>query len=367
MKVAIIHDWLINFGGAERVLLEIHKLFPEAPIYTCIYDEKKHEEVFFDAEIKTSFIQKLPFAVEKYRYYLPLMPIAFEQFDLNKYDLVISSSFCCAKGVNVNANTLHICYCHTPMRYAWDMYNEYCKGNILKRMIITSQLHKIRQWDRISADRVDYFIANSKYVANRIYKHYRRNSKVIYPAIRNQFYKNKIDVDTENKKDYLIVTRQVSYKKVDIVIEAFNELGLPLKVVGKGPEKSRLKKMAKNNITFLEDLTEEQLLNEYQNCRAFVFMAEEDFGMVMAEAQAMGKPVIAYEKGGASEIIINDKTGILFKEQNKDSLKDAVLKMEKEYKKFDSVEAREHAQKFNEENFKKELKEFIEEKLKEGK
>lgn len=365
MKVAIIHDWITNFGGAERIVLELHKLFPEAPIYTSIYDEKRMKQYFKGVDIRTSFIQKLPFAVKNYRYYLPLMPIAFEQFDLNEYDLVISSSSCCAKGVNVSAKTLHICYCHTPMRYTWDMYNEYCKGNFVKKIIISSQIHKIRQWDRLSADRVDYFLANSNYVANRINKHYRRDAKVIYPAVNKQFYAKKINDTKEDKKSYLIVARLVPYKKVNTVIETFDELGLPLKVVGDGPEKKKLIKMANSNINFLENLSEDKLMKEYQECRAFVFMAEEDFGMVMAEAQAMGKPVIAYKSGGASEIIIDGKTGILFKEQNNESLKCAVLQMEKCYEKFKPEEIRMNAQKFNEENFLKEIQKFINEKMKE--
>lgn len=291
MKIAIVHDRLTSFGGGDRVVLELHKMFPEAPIYTSVYDKKRMQKYFKDADIRTSFIQKMPFAKRKYRNYLPLMPLAFEQFDLSKYDLVISSSSCCAKGVNVNANTLHICYCHTPMRYAWDMYNEYCSGNILKKAIIAKQIHKIRQWDRLSADRVDYFIANSNNVKKRINKHYRREAKVIYPVIKNEFYEE--NLSNQNKGYYLVISRLVEYKKVNLIIEAFNELKIPLHVVGDGPEERKLKRMANENILFMKDLSEEKLLNEYKNCKAFVFMAEEDFGMVMAEAQAMGKPVIA--------------------------------------------------------------------------
>lgn len=226
----------------------------------------------------------------------------------------------------------------------------------LKKIFIANQIHKIRQWDRLSADRVDYFIANSNYVANRIYKHYRKDAKVIYPAIKKEFYETEFECIKENNEDYsyLIVTRLVSYKKVDIVIKAFNELGIPLKIVGNGPEKTKLKKMANSNITFLDTLSEERLREEYQKCRAFIFMAEEDFGMVMAEAQAMGKTVVAYEKGGASEIIINNKTGILFKEQNKESLKNAVLNMEQEYKKFKPEDIRQYAQKFIKEKIEEE-------------
>lgn len=364
MKVAIVHDWLVNFGGAERIVLELHKLYPNAPIYTSVYDKRKMEKYFSDADIRTSFIQKLPFAIKKYRNYLPLMPIAFEQFNLNEYDLVISSSSCCAKGANVNANTLHICYCHTPMRYAWDMYNNYCHGNFIKKVIIANQIHKIRQWDKVSADRVDYFIANSKYVAKRINKHYRKDAEVIYPAIRKEFFNTNLNFQNENGK-YLIVSRFVEYKKIDIVINAFNELKLPLEVVGDGPERNKLQKIAKNNITFSGYLSESELIKKYENCKAFVFVAEEDFGMVMAEAQAMGKPVVAYKKGGASEIVVDKKTGILFESQTKESLMEAILNMENNYKKFNAKDIRENAEKFMDKEFEEKIKNFIKGKLSE--
>lgn len=364
MKVAIIHDWIVSFGGAERILLKLHELYPNAPIYTSVYDERKMKKYFGNIDIRTSFIQKLPFATKKYRDYLPLMPLAFEQFDLSKYDLIISSSSCCAKGINTNANSLHICYCHTPMRYAWDMYNDYCKGNFFKKIFMASQIHKIRQWDRLSADRVDYFIANSNYVANRIKKHYRRESKVIYPAIENKFYNSNLDLQNNNGK-YIIVSRLVKYKKIDIIINAFNELGLPLEIIGDGPEKNKLRKIAKENITITGYLPEEDLIKEYKNCKAFVFIAEEDFGMVMAEAQAIGKPVIAYKKGGASEIVVDKKTGILFEEQTKDCLKKAVLNMENNYENFREKDIQKNAEKFKEENFIKEIKELINEKINE--
>lgn len=362
MKVAIIHDWLVGFGGGESIVLKLLKIFPDATVYTSVYDEHSMGQYFDKVEVKTSFIQKLPFGISKYRYYLPLMPLAFEQFNLKDYDLVISSSSCCAKGVNVNANSIHFCYCHTPMRYAWDMYNEYnSKGNILKKAFISTQLHKLRQWDYISANRVDYFIANSRYIANRIKKHYRRDAVVIYPGINDEFYNLPILEKSENF--YLLVTRLVDYKKVDIIVKTFNKLGKQLIIVGDGPERKKLEKMAKKNITFKGTLKENELKSLYQKCRAFVFMAEEDFGMVMAEAQAVGKPVIAYKKGGASEIVINNLTGLLIDEQTELALEEAVNKMERIYTKYDSQKIRETARKFSEENFFKEIKNYIDSKF----
>ena len=356
MKVAIIHDWLVSYGGGESVVLKLHEIFPNAPIYTSVYDKNKMEKYFKNIDIRTSFIQKLPFALVKHRYYLPLMPLAFEQFDLSEYDLVISSSSCCAKGVNVNSNTLHICYCHTPMRYAWDMYNAYNNGFKLKQMYIAKEMHKLRQWDFVSSNRVDYFIANSNYIAKRIKKHYRRNATVIYPGVNNEFYKVPIIKKTE--EFYLVVSRLVSYKKIDIIIKTFNELKKPLIIVGDGPERKKLQKMANKNIEFKGYLNNREVISLYQKCKAFVYTAEEDFGIVIAEAQAMGKPVVAYGKGGATEIVKQD-TGILFNEQNEKCLKEAVMKMEKSYKNFIPEKIRENEVKFSEEKFKKNLEEFI--------
>lgn len=358
MKIAIVHDWITNLGGAEKVLLKLHEIFPDAPIYTLVYDKKNMEKYFKGIEIRTSFIQKIPFGVKKYRYFLPLMPLAIEQFNLKEYDIVISSSSCCAKGINISTETTHICYCHTPMRYAWDMYWEYNQGNIIKKYIIAKMMQKLRIWDYITSSRVDMYIANSQNVAKRIKKHYNREAEVIYPAIDNIYYAKN---DKQNKKTeyYLLVTRFVKYKKVNIIIEAFNELNIPLLVVGKGPEKNKIKKIAKKNITFKQDLKIEELKKCYEECKAFVFMAEEDFGMVMAEAEACGKPIIAYYKGGASEIVEENKTGILVKEQTKEALKKAIIEMESKYEKFDANEIRKKAQIFNEENFKKRMKEII--------
>ena len=306
--------------------------------------------------------QKLPFGITKYRYYLPLMPIAFEQFDLSNYDLIISSSSCCTKGVNVNANSMHICYCHTPMRYAWDIYNEYNKGNLIKKIILAKQFNKLRQWDYITSNRVDTFIANSEYVKKRIEKHYRRKAIVINPPIDNDFYVANSNNEDYKNSYYLLVSRMVPYKKIDLIIETFNELKLPLIVVGDGYEETKLKKLAKENIQFKQNVSQTELKKIYDKCKAFVFMAEEDFGMVMAEAQACGKPVIAYYKGGASEIVEDRVTGLLVDEQSKEALKETVIQMEKLYPKFESELIRKKAEKFKEINFIKKINEIIEEK-----
>ena len=236
------------------------------------------------------------------------------------------------------------------MRYAWDMYNAYNNGFKLKQMYIAKEMHKLRQWDFVSSNRVDYFIANSNYIAKRIKKHYRRNATVIYPGVNNEFYK--VPIIKETEEFYLVVSRLVSYKKIDLIIKTFNELKKPLIIVGDGPERKKLQKMANKNIEFKGHLNNREVISLYQKCKAFVYTAEEDFGIVIAEAQAMGKPVVAYGKGGATEIVKQD-TGILFNEQNEKCLKEAVIEMEKSYKNFIPEKIRENAVKFSEEKFKK--------------
>lgn len=358
MKVAIVHEWLTVYGGSERVVEVIHELFPNAPIYTLVYDEKNMPERFKDYDIRTTFVQKLPFAKKKYPHYLPLMPIAFEALDLTEYDLVISSSTACAKGVITRSDATHICYCHTPMRYAWEFYYEYTKHmNVIKRMVIASFMHHIRIWDRLAADRVDYFIANSNYIKGRIQKYYRRPSKVIFPPVNiHRYY-------LENKKEenYLIVSRLVSYKRVDLAIEAFNELGLPLVIIGGGPEEKKLKAMAQSNIKFMGRLSDEEIIKYYAKSKAFIFPGEEDFGITPVEAQAAGTPVIAYKRGGALDTVQDGKTGILFKEQTKQSLISAINLFEQEGVVYTSQEIREQSKRFSVIKFKQDLLDYIQE------
>lgn len=359
MKVAIVHDWLVNMGGAERIILILHELFPDAPIYTAVYDSSRLPDVFSNMDIRTTFIQKMPFGKKKYQSYLPLMPLAFEQLDLTEYDLVISSSTSCAKGVMTRADTLHICYCNTPMRYAWDFYFEYIRGKgAISRAIIAALMNYIRMWDRLSADRVDFFIANSQNVANRIKKHYKRDSYVIHPPVNAEFYKP----SGLRENFYLVVSRLVPYKRLDLAVHAFNELEIPLKVIGSGGELDNLKAIAKENIEFLGRLSDDEINIYYSRCKAFIFPGEEDFGITPLEAQACGKPVIAYGKGGALETVVEGKTGVFFREQTVESLKEAIVRMEGNIDLFDMQIIRAHAEKFDTSIFKAKIREYINEK-----
>lgn len=360
MKTAIITDWLTQMGGAERVVLAIKELFPEAPIYTTVYNPDTVDEVFHSMDIRTSFIQKLPGARKSYQKYLPLMPTAVEQYDLSEFDLVISSSSSVAKGVLTRADTVHICYCHTPMRYAWDFYHEYLNGpdvGTLKRKLIPWLMNYIRMWDRLTADRVDYFLANSRNVARRIKKHYHRDAEVLYPPVETSYFS-----PVDEKEDFfLVVSRLVPYKRVDLAIQACNELKLPLRVIGTGPEFDRLKVMAGPTVQMMGRLSQEDIRWHYARCRAFLFPGEEDFGITPLEAQASGRPVIAYGKGGALETVVNGKTGVFFYEQSVEALTNALRQFHDTQ--FDSRELVSHAETFDTRVFKAKLKKFVEEAL----
>lgn len=324
MKVAIVHDWLTNMGGAENVVIELKKMFPDAPIYTSVYKPENLAPELQNIDVRPSYLQKNKKIVNNHQKYLHLFPAAFESFDLNEYDVVISSSSSCAHGVITNPNTIHICYCHTPMRYGWEFYYEYTKNlKGIKKKLIPYVMNYIRMWDKVSADRVDYFIANSNYVSNRIKKHYRKESTVIYPPVRTDFFHT-----AEKKEYYLVLSRLVQYKKIDIAIEAFNELGFPLVIIGTGPEEVKLKRLAKSNVTFLGRLSDEEIKKYYAEAKAFIFPGEEDFGITPVEAQASGTPVIAYGKGGVTETVRDNLTGVLFYNQTKESLIDAIKKFE---------------------------------------
>ncbi len=355
MRVAIVHEWLTIYGGSERVVEEIHKLFPEAPIYTLVYDEDNMPERFKEYDIRTTFIQKMPFAKKKYPNYLPLMPRAFEALDLTEYDLVLSSSTACAKGVITRSDAIHICYCHTPMRYAWEFYYEYTRNmNKMKRFIIAFFMHKIRMWDRLAADRVDYFIANSNYIKGRIDKYYRRKAEVIFPPVNTHLY------HIEEKEDfYLIVSRLVTYKRVDLAVEAFNELGLPLIIIGSGPEEKKLKAMAKDNIKFLGRLTDEEIVNYYSKSKAFVFPGEEDFGITPIESQASGTPVIAYGRGGVLDTVRDNFSGILFYEQTVKELMNAIKAFEMSGVRWSAEEIKANSEEFSVLHFKQNFSNYV--------
>jgi len=359
MKTAIVVDWLTQMGGAERVVLAIKELFPEAPIYTTVYNPETVDKVFHSMDIRPSFIQKLPGARQSYQKYLPLMPTAVEQFDLSEFDLVISSSSSVAKGVVTRADTVHICYCHTPMRYAWDFYHEYLNGpdvGKLKRKLIPWLINYIRMWDRLTADRVDHFIANSHNVARRIKKHYRREATVIHPPVDVSFF----TPVNEHEDFFLVVSRLVPYKRVDLAIKACNELQLPLRVIGVGPEFDRLKALAGPTVQMMGRLSEEDIKWHYARCRAFLFPGEEDFGITPLEAQASGRPVIAFGKGGALETVAANETGIFFEEQTVDSLVNAIINFKDDN--FDRQAIRRHAESFDVIKFKERIKAFIREK-----
>ncbi|MAF20517.1 MAG: glycosyl transferase [Parcubacteria group bacterium] len=357
MRVALVHDYLNQYGGGERVLEAFCQIFPRAPIYTLLYDKIKTGSAFEGREIKTSFLQKVPLVKSHHRPFLMLMPLAIEQFDLSQYDLVLSDSHSYSKGVITSTNTFHICYCHTPIRYAWDDSHKYIEefgySNLVKKTIPFFMSY-IRVWDEQAAQRVDKFIANSDFVAQRIEKYYRQSVSVIHPPVKTDlFYLAKKPDDY-----FLIVGRFLPYKRFDLAIEAFNQLGWPLKIVGDGPDKKKLQAQAKDNIEFVGLVSDEKLRDYYARCQAFISPQEEDFGIAVVEAMASGRPVIAYQSGGALEIIQSGLTGLFFKEQTPEDLV-AVLK---EFKSVDFNPGliRQRAMEFDQERFKQKIKEFIE-------
>ncbi|MEO1209957.1 MAG: glycosyltransferase family 4 protein [Cyanobacteria bacterium J06638_20] len=325
MKTAVVHEWLVTYAGSEQVCEQMLHLFPEADLYSLVDFLPEDLRWFIQQRpVHTSFLQNLPFARRRFRAYLPLMPLAVEQFDLSGYDVVLSSNHAVAKGVVTRADQLHISYVHTPIRYAWDLQQQYLQGAGLqtgvKAIAAQAILHYLRLWDVATANRVDCFLANSKFVARRIWKTYRREAQVVYPPVAIDRFKPGSDRDDI----YLTISRFVPYKRVDLTVQAFNQLGLPLVVIGDGPDWKRVKAIAKPNVTLLGRQPDAVVEDYLQRCKAFVFSAEEDFGITLVEAQAAGAPVIAFGKGGATETVIPGKTGILFPTQTVESLVEAV-------------------------------------------
>ncbi|MCD6254744.1 MAG: glycosyltransferase family 4 protein [Deltaproteobacteria bacterium] len=362
MRTAIVHDWLVTLAGAERVLEAIYEIYP-SPIFTLVADRKAlKDSIFRDARIHTSFIQRFPKAKEKYRNYLPLFPLAIEQFDLSDYDLIISSSYAVAKGVITNSNQVHICYCHTPIRYAWDMYHLYLRQSgldkkIIKGLIAKIILHYMRLWDYATSNRVDYFLANSKYTARRIKRVYGRDATVIYPPVEV----DRFEVNTKKEDFYLTVSRIVPYKRVDIIIDAFSQIkDRRLIVIGDGPDLKKIKGRANKNIEFLGRQPFDIVKDYMRRARALVFCAEEEFGIVPVEAQACGTPVIALGRGGVRETVIENKTGIFFYGQSPKDIIEAIKAFERKEDRFDPYEIRKNVEFFSKKRFKRELKEFIE-------
>jgi len=359
-KIAIVHDWLTGMRGGEKVLEVMCELFPDAILFTLVHNKGSVSPTIEKMKIKTSIIQHLPKSSSRYQYYLPLMPFAVESFDLSEYDIVISSSHAVAKGVKVRKDALHICYCHTPMRYIWDQYENYFgkdNSGLLTRTTIRFFRPHLQRWDVESSNRVNYFIANSKNVQERIKRIYNRDSVVICPPVEA----SRFEASTKDNRYFLIVSALVPYKRIDIAVEAFNELGEKLIIVGIGSEMEKLKKIAKPNIEFHGWASDEKIAEYYSGCRALIFPGEEDFGIVPLEAMSSGKPVIAYAKGGALETVVENQTGIFFKDQNKESLIDAVKRFDSN--KFDVEQIHRHALEFERTIFKDRLKEYFSEKF----
>ena len=360
MKVAIIHYWFISPRGGEKVIEELCSLFPSADIYTLVLDQFFLNSFLKNKTIITSFINKIPFSKRLYKFLLPLMPLALEQFDLQDYDIVISSESGPAKGVLTSSHTLHICYCHTPMRYVWDMYHDYMSASgKIQRFFMAPILHYLRIWDRLSADRVDHFVANSANVAQRIAKHYRRPADVVYPPVAtDDFY-----ISAQHDDFYLFVGQLVGYKRADLAVKAFTRSGRRLVVIGEGEEMRKLLAMAGRNVEFLGRQSFKVLRFHYSRCQALVFPGEEDFGIVPLEAMASGRPVIAFGKGGALETVVDGSTGVFFHQQTEDSLLDAVERFEGMKSQFVPGEIRAHACQFDRERFKSEMSKIIETQL----
>ena len=360
-KIAIVHDWLVTNAGAEKVLKNIIDIYPNADIFSLVdfLSDKDRNAVIYGKFAKTSFIQNLPFSKKHFRNYLPLFPKAIESFDLSSYDLIISSSWAVAKGIKKNKNQLHICYCHTPIRYAWDLYDEYT-ANLKhpKRFLVQQTLKYIRNWDIKSLPRVDSFIANSKFVQNRISKTYERDSVVIYPPVNTDKF-----VLTQKKEDYyLTACRLVPYKKTKLIVEAFNKMGdKKLLVIGDGEEYESIKQIANKNITLLGYQEFDKMISYMQKAKAFVYAAIEDFGIVPIEAMSCGTPVVALDDGGTAETVIDGKNGVHFKNQTKEDIIKAINRFEDIN--FDYKDISLSSQKYSEERFKKEFKSFVEDKI----
>ncbi|MGZ3626966.1 MAG: glycosyltransferase [Ktedonobacteraceae bacterium] len=364
MKVALAHDYLNQMGGAERVVLALHEMFPDAPLYTSIYDPQRVDAAFQSIDIRTSFMQKFPLVKKHHQPFLPFYPFAIERLDLRGYDLVLSSSSAFAKGIITRPETMHICYCHTPMRWCWN-YEEYVEREHLgkiSRAILPFFISGLRVWDQTSSMRVDHFIANSPVVADRIRKYYRRDSVVIPPPVEV----SRFTFDPTNRPEdyFLIVSRLMPYKRIDLAIEACNHLHLPLVIIGSGRDENRLKRLAGPTIRFMGRLSDQEVLYYYAHCRALILPGEEDFGITPLEAQASGRPVIAYAAGGSLASIVDNVTGTFFYKQTVESLVKVLVSFDEH--EFDPHTIYNHALEFDQPRFKRRIQQFIEAKMNEG-
>jgi glycosyltransferase involved in cell wall biosynthesis len=371
-RIAIVHYWFVNRRGGERVVETMAKMFPQADLFSLVVDPEKLHPTLRERSITASFLQKVPGGRRWHRHMLPFYPFALEQFDLSDYDLVLSSESGPAKGVLTNSRTCHVCYCHSPMRYLWYFYHGYKNGRTLgafSRPIFSWVSHYLRMWDSLSAQRVDHFVANSRTVAARIRKHYRREAAVIHPPvnIRAGYLAGRIE------DYYLFVGQLVDYKRVDLAIEACNRLGRRLHVVGEGEQYKTLRRLAGPSITFCGQLSDQELHEQYAHCRALVFPGEEDFGIVPVEAMSFGRPVIAYGRGGATETVRGfspqDSTvaatssGLFFEKQTAESLIEAMLAFERVQSQFSPFGIKQSVERFDESHFTASLGEFLAEKM----
>jgi glycosyltransferase involved in cell wall biosynthesis len=362
IKVAIVHDFLYTYAGAERVLEQMLHVFPEAALFSLFDFLPPEKRAFLQGRpVTSSFIQRMPLAKSRHRHYLPLMPLAIEQLDVSAFDIVISSSYVAAKGVLTRPDQLHVCYCHTPVRFAWDLQHQYLNEtglqSGLKSIFARAVLHYIRNWDARSANGVDVFLTNSDFVARRIEKFYRRRSTTLYPPVDVDSF----TLETQKEDYYLTVSRMVPYKRIELIAEAFTSMpDKRLIIVGEGPEFERIKSKSGPNVKLVGHQPFDRLVEYMRHARAFVFAAEEDFGIVPVEAQACGTPVIAYGRGGVTESVIAGKTGVFFTEQTIESLCDAVMRFERDYAAFEPAFIRAHSEKFNATRFREEFLKLVE-------
>ncbi|HTK04296.1 MAG TPA: glycosyltransferase [Candidatus Eisenbacteria bacterium] len=357
MRIALVHDYLVQDGGAERVLQAFQEIWPKAPTFALLYDPSRMGTGFRGKDIRTSFLQQVPFALKRYKWFMPLMPMATERHNVNDFDVVLSSTSAFAKGVITRPETLHICYCHTPTRYLWSDTHSYINEVGIPRPIrhiVPMMLTDIRVWDRLAADRVDRFIANSATVGKRIRKYYQRDSDVIHPPVDTTRF-----AASRTQGDYYVAGgRLVAYKRFDVVVRAFNKLGIPLKIFGEGPEMAKLRAMAKPNIEFTGRVGEREKAELYAGAIAYIHPQEEDFGITAVEAMAAGKPVIAYRKGGAVETIIDGKTGVFLEEQSWEELANQIIRFDPGH--FDAETIREHAGAYDTAIFKERIRRYVE-------
>ena len=355
MRLAIVHDYLNQYGGAERVLDALHALFPCAPIYTSMYDPARMPASYRGLDIRTSFMQRLPGVTTHHQAYLPCYPIAFEAFDFSDYDVVLTNSSAWCKGVITPPETVHICYCLTPMRWAW-RYRDYVERELISRLLrlgLPAAITALRVWDVTSSQRVDRFVAISRAVAARIKKYYGREATVIFPPVETSRFATR----AAPGDFYLVVSRLIPYKRVDLAIEAFSRLGLPLKIVGDGRDGAALRSRAGPNVEFLGRVSDAEVVELVQGCRAFLFPGDEDFGIAPVEAQAAGRPVVAFAAGGALDTVIDGETGVLFGEQTVDALASAVRRLET--LSLDPPTIAAHARRFDSAVFRREMADFV--------